>query len=121
MSATLSSLYEGWLCFSVAHASLSLMASQKLISSTQHREQSIIAVRSCLPIKHLHVCECKNDGCTCAYASVRQNGVKMEMFSPQNNRATEPNVNFLLTTTVHGLWYPYSGTLYQAILYVADL
>ena len=97
------------------------MASQKLISSTRHREQSIIAVRSCLPIKYLHVCECKNDGCTCAYDSVPQNSVKMETFSPQNSRATEPNVNFLLTTTVHGLWYPYSGTLYQAILYVADL
>ena len=34
------------------------------------------------------------------YSPVQWNSVKMEIFSPQNDRATELNVNFLLTITV---------------------
>ena len=88
-SATLSSPHEGWLCFSVAHG---------FPKARFFHAASIIAVRSRLPIKRLH--ERKNDGCTCAYSTVPQNGVKTETFSPQNNRATELNVNFLLIATV---------------------
>ena len=35
-----------------------------------------------------------------AYFPILRNGVKMEMVSPRNDRTTELNVKFLLTTTV---------------------
>ena len=35
-----------------------------------------------------------------AYFPVPQNGMKTETFSPQNDRTTELNVNFLLAATV---------------------
>ena len=35
-----------------------------------------------------------------AYFPVPRNGVKTETLSPQNDRTTELNVNFLLTATV---------------------
>ena len=35
-----------------------------------------------------------------AYFPVPRNGVKTETFSPQNDRTTELNVNFLLAATV---------------------
>ena len=93
MTATLSNLY-----MRVGCASPLLMASRKLVSSTRHRERSIIAVQSRLPTKRL--LERKNDGYARAYFPVPQNGVKTEMFSPQNDHTTELNVNFLLTATV---------------------
>ena len=37
---------------------------------------------------------------TRAYFPVPRNGVKTKTFSPQNNRTTELNINFLLTATV---------------------
>ena len=39
-----------------------------------------------------------------AYFPVPRDGVKTETFSPQNDRTTELNINFLLTTTVHYCW-----------------
>ena len=62
-------------------------------------ERSIIAVRSFLPIKRLR--EHKNNGCTRACILLHtvewcENGT----LSPQNDRTTELNVNFLLTATV---------------------
>ena len=75
MSATLSSWYKGW-------ASLFLIASRKLISSTHHWEQSIIAVQSRLPIKLSHECksmclrtaeQCQNKHYT-SQRSCKQNG-----------------------------------------------
>ena len=47
---------------------------------------------TCTNVKMMDVCR--------AYSPVLRNGVKTETFSPQNNRATELNVNFLLTSTV---------------------
>ena len=90
MSATLASLYEGVAV--LLHAYL-LLESSNLPHG--NREWSIIAVWSCLPIERLHELK-KLDACTCAL----RNGVKTETFAPQNDRATEPNVNFLLTATV---------------------
>ena len=55
-------------CTRVSWGSLSLMASQKFVSSMQHRKQSIIAVRSRLPINHLR--QHKNDGCACMHTPV---------------------------------------------------
>ena len=46
-----------------------------------------------------------------AYFPVLWNGVKTETFSPQNDRTTELNVNFLLTATVYGISYPYKSCL----------
>ena len=79
---------------SVDYASPSLMASRKVVSSTRHRERSIIAVRSRLPIKRLR--KHKNDGGTHGYFPVPWNGVKTETFPSQNDCTTELNVNFLL-------------------------
>ena len=79
-----------------------------LVPSTWRGERSLIVVRSHLPIKHLH--ERKNDGCASVYSPVQQNGVKTETFLPQNDRATELDVNLLLAATVfHGIpgQYPF--------------
>ena len=57
----------------VCCASLWLTSSRKLVSSTRHREQSIIAVQSCLQIKWL--CERKNYWHTCVRITGRcENG-----------------------------------------------
>ena len=63
-------------CMRIGCASPSRMASRKLISSMRHREWSIIAVWSYLPMK----CSCKrkNNGCTHVYSSVLRNGVKYQ-------------------------------------------
>ena len=49
---------------------------------------------------------------------VLQNSVETEMLSPQNDRTTELNVNFLLTATVNvpALTYMYTHTLYVLTL-----
>ena len=73
-------------------ASPSLTASRKLVSSTRHRERSIIAVQSRLPIKRLR--EHENNERAHAYFPIPQNGVKTKTFSPQDDRTTELNVNF---------------------------
>ena len=69
-------------CTRFGCASQSLTASWKLLFSMQHQERSIITVWSHLPITHL--CECKNDGCTCMHipSCVPWNDVNIMIFLP---------------------------------------
>ena len=58
----------------VQYASPPLTTSQKIASSTWHRERAIIAVWSHLPIKCSH--ERKNDLCACARTKQNNNETK---------------------------------------------
>ena len=50
-------------------------------------------------------------------------GVNTDTLSPQNNRTTELNINFLLTTTVNvpALTYTYTHTLYVLTLFTCTV
>ena len=89
MSATLSSLYEGWLCFSVAHS-----FPKHHFFHEAPRKVNYCSTVMPIPIKHL--CECKNYGSACAYFPILRNSVKMETFSPQNDHTTKLNINFFI-------------------------
>ena len=80
-SATLSSLHEGWLCFSVAYGF------PKVHFFHAAYEWSIMVIWSCVSIKHLRERKMM-DACACVLPVLRS-GVKTETFSPQNNCATE--------------------------------
>ena len=93
MSATLSSLYEGWLCFSVTHSFP--------IARFFHAASRMVNYCSTVTPTNKRLRERKNDGCTHMRTSpVPRNGVKTETFSPQNDHAMELNITFLLTAAV---------------------
>ena len=90
MSATLASLYEGLLCFSV----LTYFSKARIFHAAIENGQL-------LQYGHAYQLNDRTNVKTMdARMRVLRNGAKMETFAPQNDRATERDVNFLLTATV---------------------
>ena len=89
MSATLASLYEGLLCFSVLTYFLKARIFHAAIENGQ-----------LLPYGHAYQLNNRTNVKTMdARMRILRNGAKTETFAPQNDRA-ERNVIFLLSTTV---------------------
>ena len=89
-SATLASLYEGLLCFSV----LTYFSKVRIFHATIENGQLLQYGHTYQLNDHTNVKTMD------ARTRVLRNGAKTETFAPQNDRATERNVNFLLTATV---------------------
>ena len=89
-SATLASLYEGLLCFSV----LTYLSKAWIFHATIENGQL-------LQYGHAYQLNNRTNVKTMDMRTrVLRNDAKTETFAPQNDRATEWNVNFLLTATV---------------------
>ena len=89
-SATLASLYEGLLCFSV----LTYFSKARIFHAAIENSQL-------LQYGHAYQLNDRTNVKTMdARTRVLWNGAKTETFAPQNDRAMERNVNFLLTATV---------------------
>ena len=90
-SVTLVNLYEGLLCFSVLTYFSKARIFHTAIEDGQLSQYGhAYQLNDCMNIKMM-------DARTC----VLWNGARMVMFAPQNDLATEQNINFLLTATVH--------------------
>jgi hypothetical protein len=86
----LASLYDGWLCFSVARGFSKARFFPRGTENSQflqYRHAYQLGVHANVKTMYAH-------------ARVLWNGVKMETLSHKSDRATKQNVNFLLATTV---------------------
>ena len=91
MSATLASLYEELLCFSV----LTYFSKARIFHAAIENGQL-------LQYGHAYQLNDRTNVKTMDTGMrILRNGVKTDTFTPQNDCATEQNVNFLLTATVH--------------------